>query len=107
MICSYITGLPGISIIVALLMLLASFLFSAVAAYMAGVVGSSNSPISGVTIATILSSSLLLLAFLGTGQRRRPRVGHPDWSGGVFSGSDCRRQPPGSEGGKNCWRDAI
>ena len=34
---------------------------------MAGIVGSSNNPISGVTIATILFSSLLLLALLGTG----------------------------------------
>lgn len=42
-------------------MLIAAFLFSAVAAYMAGLVGSSNNPISGVTIATILTSALLLL----------------------------------------------
>ena len=34
---------------------------------MAGVVGSSNNPVSGVTIATILFASLLLLALLGTG----------------------------------------
>jgi len=37
-----------------------------VAAYMAGLVGSSNNPISGVTIATILTSALLLVALLGT-----------------------------------------
>jgi putative OPT family oligopeptide transporter len=43
-------------------MLIAGFLFSSVAAYMAGLVGSSNNPISGVTIATLLTSSLLLLA---------------------------------------------
>ena len=49
-----------ISSLMAVLMLLAGFIFSAVAAYMAGLVGSSNNPISGVTIATILSSSLLL-----------------------------------------------
>ncbi len=42
------------------IMLLAGFVFSAVAAYMAGLVGSSNNPISGVTIATVLFSSLLL-----------------------------------------------
>ena len=42
------------------------FLFSAVAAYMAGVVGSSNNPISGVTIATILFSSLLIVTFFNT-----------------------------------------
>ena len=38
----------------------AGFIFSAVASYMAGLVGSSNNPISGVTIATVLSSSILL-----------------------------------------------
>ena len=47
-------------------MLIAGFLFSAVAAYMSGLVGSSNNPISGVTIATILTSALLLLLLLGT-----------------------------------------
>jgi putative OPT family oligopeptide transporter len=72
LVCEHIIGMPGVSVVVALLMLLAAFLFSAVAAYMAGVVGSSNSPISGVTIATILSSSLLLLAILGTGSAAGP-----------------------------------
>jgi putative OPT family oligopeptide transporter len=46
--------------------LVAGFLFSSVAGYMAGLVGSSNNPISGVTIATILTISLLLLAILGS-----------------------------------------
>ncbi len=46
--------------------LFAGFLFSSVAGYMAGLVGSSNNPISGVTIATVLASSLLLLAILGS-----------------------------------------
>lgn len=50
----------AISAFMAVLMLIAGFIFSAVAAYMAGLVGSSNNPISGVTIATILSSSILL-----------------------------------------------
>ncbi|MCH7938813.1 MAG: oligopeptide transporter, OPT family [Candidatus Marinimicrobia bacterium] len=49
-----------LSAFMAVLMLIAGFIFSAVAAYMAGLVGSSNNPISGVTIATILSSSILL-----------------------------------------------
>lgn len=44
----------------------AGFLFSSVAGYMAGLVGSSNNPISGVTIATILTISLVLLATLGS-----------------------------------------
>lgn len=45
--------------------LTAGFLFASVAGYMAGLVGSSNNPISGVTIATILTISLILLALLG------------------------------------------
>ena len=45
--------------------LIASFLFSAVAAYMAGLVGSSNNPISGVTIATIFISAWLVYLLSG------------------------------------------
>jgi putative OPT family oligopeptide transporter len=72
LVCYHIIGMPVISAVIAVLMLLASFLFCAVAAYMAGVVGSSNSPISGVTIATILCSSLLLLAVMGRGNPAGP-----------------------------------
>lgn len=50
-----------------IIMVVAGFLFSAVAGYMAGLVGSSNNPISGVTIATILSAALLLVTLMGTG----------------------------------------
>jgi putative OPT family oligopeptide transporter len=50
----------GTSIVMALVMLVAGFLFSAVASYMAGLVGSSNNPVSGITISTILVSALLL-----------------------------------------------
>lgn len=49
-------------------MLLAAFVFSAVAAYMAGLVGSSHNPISGLTIATILLTALGLLWFVGNAQ---------------------------------------
>jgi putative OPT family oligopeptide transporter len=48
-----------------LLMVLTAFLFSSVAGYMAGLVGSSSNPVSGVTIATIMLASLLLLGILG------------------------------------------
>lgn len=56
-----------VALLLSVVMMVFGFLFSAVAGYMAGLVGSSNNPISGVTIATILFSSLLLLAILGTG----------------------------------------
>lgn len=55
----------GISISMTIIMVIAGFLFSSVAAYMAGIVGSSNNPISGITIATILFASLMLLLMMG------------------------------------------
>ncbi len=64
-------GVPSIALVV--LVLLTGFVFCAVAGYMAGLVGSSNNPVSGVTIATILITSLTLL-FLGM-QATAPATG--------------------------------
>lgn len=58
---NHFTGSIGISAVMAVVMIIAGFLFSAVASYMAGLVGSSNNPVSGITISTILVSALLLL----------------------------------------------
>jgi putative OPT family oligopeptide transporter len=60
-----IIGSWGIGLAMTLIMIVTGFLFSAVAGYMAGLVGSSNNPVSGVTIATILLASLLLLWLTG------------------------------------------
>ncbi len=65
-------GKIGISLPMAITMIITGFMFSAVAAYMAGLVGSSNNPISGVTIATVLVSALLLLALMGSGAKGGP-----------------------------------
>jgi putative OPT family oligopeptide transporter len=46
-------------------MVIVAFLFSAVAAYMAGLVGSSSNPVSGVAIGTIMVASAVLLVTLG------------------------------------------
>jgi putative OPT family oligopeptide transporter len=56
-----------VSITMAVLMLIAGFAFSAVAGYMAGLVGSSNNPISGVTITTIVFSAFFLMLLIGKG----------------------------------------
>lgn len=56
----------------AIFMVITGFLFSAVAGYMAGLVGSSNNPISGVTIATILTAALLLVLILGSDSEKGP-----------------------------------
>ncbi len=61
----FLVGSVGMSLTMALIMVIAGFLFSAVSGYMTGLVGSSNNPISGVTIATILFASLLILFLFG------------------------------------------
>ncbi|MGH9456899.1 MAG: OPT family oligopeptide transporter [Thermoanaerobaculia bacterium] len=68
----YFTGSVGIAAFMAVVMLVAGFLFSAVAGYMAGLVGSSNNPISGVTIATLLTASILLMLIMGRGDLAGP-----------------------------------
>ena len=49
-----VTGSLLLSLAGALFLAFVAFFFAAVAGYIAGVVGSSNSPVSGMTIATLL-----------------------------------------------------
>jgi uncharacterized oligopeptide transporter (OPT) family protein len=65
-------GDVSVSLPMAVIMLIAGFLFSAVAAYMAGIVGSSNNPISGVTIATVVVSGVMLVLLMGSGAANGP-----------------------------------
>jgi len=51
---------------VTLFSLVAGFICSSIAGYMAGIVGSSSNPLSGVAIAAILAVSLVLLSLLST-----------------------------------------
>ena len=89
-----IVGTVGIAFAMTIVMVLAGFLFSAVSSYMAGLVGSSNNPVSGITIATILLTSLLLL---GTDGPRRK-----SWPGG----SDHGRRRRLLRGCDRCRHDA-
>ncbi len=61
----FLIGRVSMSLSMAVIMVVAGFLFSAVSGYMTGLVGSSNNPISGVTIATLLFSALLILGLFG------------------------------------------
>jgi len=60
-----IVGSVSVGAAMSVIMVVAGFLFCSVSAYMAGLVGSSNNPVSGITIATILFAALVLLGFLG------------------------------------------
>jgi putative OPT family oligopeptide transporter len=57
----YLTREAGITVISTVAMFIAGFFFVAVSSYIVGLVGSSNNPISGMTICTILFASALLL----------------------------------------------
>jgi len=54
-----------VSVPMTIIMIVAGFLFVSVSAYLAGLVGSSNNPVSGITVATILFASVVLLLLLG------------------------------------------
>ncbi len=56
----YSIGNIVLAFVGALFLVVAAFFFSAVAGYIAGVVGSSNSPVSGMTIATLMATSLIV-----------------------------------------------
>jgi putative OPT family oligopeptide transporter len=60
-----IVGSWGVSIPMTVIMIVAGFLFVSVSAYMAGIVGSSNNPVSGLTICTILFAAIMLVIMLG------------------------------------------
>jgi len=64
----YFTGALLTAGIATVVMVVAGFLFVAVSSYIVGLVGSSNNPVSGMTMFTLLVASLLLLAFGATGR---------------------------------------
>ena len=60
-----IVGMWHVSIPMTIIMIVAGFLFVSVSGYLAGLIGSSNNPVSGITISTILFASAVLLLLLG------------------------------------------
>jgi putative OPT family oligopeptide transporter len=62
-----LSGLLGVSLIMAVLTIFLAFIASALAGYLTGLVGSSNCPISGVTVTILLIVSLLMLGLGVTG----------------------------------------
>jgi len=63
-----IAAVPGLTIGLSLLYILgAGVVIASVTGYMAGLIGASNSPVSGVGILSILGISLILVALFGSG----------------------------------------
>ncbi|HUU29080.1 MAG TPA: oligopeptide transporter, OPT family [archaeon] len=61
----YFSGSLLSAVVAAIVMSIAGFLFSAVAGYLVGLIGSSNNPISGLTLSTLLVAAVLMV-WLGT-----------------------------------------
>ena len=94
-----------------LLMVVTAFLFSAVAGYMAGLVGSSSNPVSGVTIATIMLASLLLLGILGKGNPAGPAaallVGAVVCCAAAMGGDNLQDLKTGHVVGATPWKQQV
>jgi uncharacterized oligopeptide transporter (OPT) family protein len=101
----------SISLPMAVVMLIAGFLFSAVAAYMAGLVGSSNNPISGITIATIVVSSLLLLILMGKDAKNGPAaaiiIGSVVCCAAAIAGDNMQDLKAGRLVGATPWKQQV
>ncbi|MBN1240665.1 MAG: oligopeptide transporter, OPT family [Gammaproteobacteria bacterium] len=106
-----IVGTIGVALAMTAVMAVAGFLFSSVAAYMAGLVGSSNNPISGVTIATILLTSLLLLGLMGPGAAAGPAaailVGAVVCCAAAIGGDNMQDLKAGYILGATPWRQQV
>lgn len=52
----------GAALVATIVMIIAGFFFAAVSGYLVGLIGSSNNPISGLTISTLIIAALLMVA---------------------------------------------
>ena len=59
----YITNDVAITVVTTIIMIIMAFFFTAVASYIVGLVGNSNSPVSGMTITAVLFTGGLLYIF--------------------------------------------
>jgi putative OPT family oligopeptide transporter len=101
----------GIAFAMAVVMVIAGFVFSSVSGYMAGLVGSSNNPVSGITISTILFASLLLLAVFGTGSKVGPvaaiMIGAVICNSAAVAGDNLQDLKAGQLIGATPWRQQV
>jgi putative OPT family oligopeptide transporter len=58
----YLSGLIGGAILAACVMLVIGFFFATVSGYLVGVIGSTNNPISGITLSTLIIAALLMVS---------------------------------------------
>jgi putative OPT family oligopeptide transporter len=65
----YFTGAMGAAFFAAVVMLVTGFFFAAVSGNLVGMIGSSNNPISGLTLATLIVAALVMVIVGATGSQ--------------------------------------
>jgi putative OPT family oligopeptide transporter len=101
----------GVSLLMTVIMIVAGFVFTSVSAYMAGLVGSSNNPVSGITICTILFASLLLVLLMGRGAALGPvaaiMIGSVVCCAACIGGDNLQDLKAGQLVGATPWRQQV
>jgi putative OPT family oligopeptide transporter len=106
-----IVGNLGVATTMTIIMILAGFVFSSVGAYLAGLVGSSNSPISGITICTILFAALILTLMIGRDAAAGPAatimIGAVVCCAASIAGDNLQDLKAGHMIGASPWRQQV
>ena len=106
-----IVGNLGVATAMTIIMILAGFVFCSVGGYLAGLVGSSNSPISGITICTILFAALILTLMLGRDAAAGPvatiMVGAVVCCAASIAGDNLQDLKAGHMIGASPWRQQV
>ena len=106
-----IVGNLGVAMAMTVIMILAGFVFCSVGGYLAGLVGSSNSPISGITICTILFAALVLTLMLGRDSAAGPvatiMIGAVVCCAASIAGDNLQDLKAGHMIGASPWRQQV
>jgi putative OPT family oligopeptide transporter len=106
-----IVGNLGVAAAMTILMILAGFVFCSVGGYLAGLVGSSNSPISGITICTILFAALVLTVLMGRNASAGPvaaiMIGAVVCCAASIAGDNLQDLKAGHMIGASPWRQQV
>ena len=93
------------AVVAALVMIVLGFFFAAVSGNLVGMIGSSNNPVSGLTLCTLVIAALLMVALGVSGAGGVTAVlGHR--RGGLRLFRRGRRDVAGPQGGVHSWRHA-
>jgi putative OPT family oligopeptide transporter len=106
-----IVGNLGVAAAMTIIMILAGFVFCSVGGYLAGLVGSSNSPISGITICTILFAALVLTLMIGRDAAAGPvatiMIGAVVCCAASIAGDNLQDLKAGHMIGASPWRQQV